>query len=56
MKQSWQAHKQSPDEEFHTRPTLIRALQSGDKVEYSVIHVGVKMVDSRLAFALGIKQ
>jgi hypothetical protein len=39
------------------KPKVVRVLRSGDKVvhpEYSVVHVGVEMVNSRLASALGI--
>lgn len=49
--------KKQPSE--HVEPKLVRVLRSGDKVvhpEYSVVHVGVEMVDSRLASVLGIKQ
>lgn len=41
----------------HVEHEVVRVLRSGDKVvhpEYSVVHVGVEMVDSRLASALGI--
>jgi hypothetical protein len=43
----------------HVEPELVKGLRSGDKVvhpEYSVVHIGVEMVDSKLASALGIKQ
>ena len=52
----WIDKKQPSD---HFEPELVRALRSGNKVvhpEYSVVHVGVEMVDSRLASALGICQ
>jgi len=52
----WIDKKQPSD---HLEPKLVRALRSGNKVvhpEYSVVHVGVEMVDSRLASALGICQ
>ena len=48
--------KKQPSE--HVEPKLVKALRSGDKVvhpEYSVVHVGVEMVDRRLASALGIE-
>jgi len=41
----------------HVKSEVVKALRSGDKVvhpEYSVIHVGVEMVDQRLATALEI--
>jgi len=49
--------KKQPSE--HVEPQLVKSLRSGDIVvhpDYSVLHVGVEMVDSRLASALGIKQ
>ena len=49
--------KKQPSE--HVEPKLVKSLRSGDKVvhpDYFVVHVGVEMVDSRLASALGIKQ
>lgn len=49
--------KKQPSE--HVEPKVVQKLRSGDKVvhlEYSVVHVGVEMVNSRLAFALGIQQ
>jgi len=48
--------KKQPSEDVE--PKLVKSLRSGDKVvhpDYSVIHVGVKMVDQRLASVLGIK-
>ena len=41
----------------HVEAEVVRELRSGNKVvhpEYSVVHVGVEMVDLRLASALGI--
>jgi hypothetical protein len=49
--------KKQPSE--HVEPKLVKVLRSGDKVvhpDYSVVHVGVEMVDSRLASALGIQR
>ncbi|KAM6502225.1 hypothetical protein JOM56_002202 [Amanita muscaria] len=49
--------KKQPSE--HVELKLVRVLRSGDREvhpEYTVVHVGVKMVDSRLASVLGIKQ
>ncbi|KAM6502196.1 hypothetical protein JOM56_002173 [Amanita muscaria] len=49
--------KKQPSE--HVEPKLVRVIRSGDKEvhpEYTVVHVSVKMVDSRLASVLGIKQ
>jgi hypothetical protein len=49
--------KKQPSE--HVKPKLVKALRSGNKVvhpEYSVVHVGVEMVDSRLVLVLGLKQ
>jgi hypothetical protein len=50
----WIDKKQPSD---HVEREIVRMLRSGDKVvhpEYSVVHVGVEMVHSRLASALGI--
>ncbi|KAF8234815.1 hypothetical protein L208DRAFT_1393487 [Tricholoma matsutake] len=47
--------KKQPSDDV--KPKVVRVLRSGDKVvhpEYSVVHVGVEMVHSRLASALGI--
>ena len=49
--------KKQPSEDV--KPKLVKSLRSGTKAvhpEYSVVHVGVEMVDSRLASALGITQ
>jgi hypothetical protein len=49
--------KKQPSE--HVEPKVVKKLQSGSKFvhpEYSVVHVGVEMVNSRLASALGIQQ
>ena len=51
----WIDKKQPPE---YVQPKLVKLLRSGDKVvypDYSVIHVGVEMVDRRLASVLGIK-
>jgi hypothetical protein len=44
---------------MHNLCKVVKVRRSGDKVvhpEYSVVHVGVEMVDSRLASALGIQR
>jgi hypothetical protein len=49
--------KKQPSE--HVTREQVKALRFGNRVvhpEYSVVHVGVEMVDSRLASALGIQQ
>jgi hypothetical protein len=49
--------KKQPSE--HVKGELVRELRSGDKVihpAYTVHHVGVEMVNARLASALGISQ
>ena len=49
--------KKQPSE--HVESELVKARRSGNKVvhpEYSVVHVGVEMVDRRLASALGIEK
>jgi hypothetical protein len=41
------------------KPKVVKELRSGDKIvqpEYSVVHVGVEMVNKRLASVLGIQQ
>ena len=49
--------KKQPSE--HVEPEVVKVLRSGKKVihpEYSVVHVGVEMVDLTLASALGIQR
>jgi hypothetical protein len=49
--------KKQPSE--HVKTKLVKVLRSGNKVvhpEYSVVHVGVEMVDPRLALVLGLQQ